>query len=203
MHRLIRIILNNQAPKTPGPQSQSLPQIGEHCSFTERRADDASRDVLQWLKAEYMQDFIGEEFAGRISGVKEFGIFVQLDAVFVDGLVHVTMMGNDYFHFDPLNFQMTGERTGRRFRLGDAVVIQVLRSDVETGKIDFGLVSLKGEAVEGRSDARPGGKPAGKPARKGKKSHSGKGSKQAKGSKGGKGSKGKAHKKSRGKSRKR
>ena len=168
VHRLIRRIVGQNAPTQMGPQGQSIAQIAEHCSMTERRADDASRDVVQWLKAEFMQDFIGDEFDGKISGVKEFGIFVQLDDVFVDGLVHVTMMGKDYYHYDPKRFQMTGERTGLRFRLGDTVAVRVLRSDIETGKIDFELVSLNGRKVDtdsSRSDRRAsankkdGGKP--------------------------------------------
>ncbi len=148
VHRLIRRIVGQKAPAQIGPQGESIAQIAEHCSMTERRADDASRDVVQWLKAEFMQDFIGDVFSGKISGVKEFGIFVQLDDVFVDGLVHVTMMGKDYYRYDPQRFQMTGERTGLRFRLGDTVEVRVMRSDIETGKIDFELVSLAGQKID-------------------------------------------------------
>ncbi|WP_424946548.1 ribonuclease R [Candidatus Spongiihabitans sp.] len=119
----------------------NLSQIGEHCSFAERRADDATRDVIAWLKAEFMQEKIGQEFAGIISGVKEFGIFVQLNEIFVDGLVHVTGLGDDYYHFDPARYQLVGERSGRRFRLGDRVRIRVARVDLNEAKIDFDLIS--------------------------------------------------------------
>ena len=117
----------------------SFEKIAEQCSFTERRADDASRDVVAWLKAEFMQDKIGAQFDGVISGVKEFGVFVQLDDIFIDGLVHVTGLGDDYYHFDPMRFQLVGERTGRRFRLGDRLRITVARVSLDDAKIDFEL----------------------------------------------------------------
>ncbi len=191
VHRLIRRITKKQAPNGFGPNGQSMAQIGEHCSFTERRADDASRDVVQWLKAEYMQDFIGDVFDGHISGVKDFGIFVELHEAFIDGLVHVTMMGNDYYHYDPQHFQMTGERTGLRFRLGDEVEVRVLKSDVETGKIDFELISLKGQEVDTSRGARS--------VKRSKKSHH-KGGKKSKGDTKAKSSK-KSSKKSKSRSR--
>jgi len=114
--------------------------IGLHCSMTERRADDATRDVVAWLKCYYMQDKINEEFDGVISAVVSFGAFVALNEVFVEGLVHVSELGSDYFHFDAARHQMMGERTGRRYRLGDKVRIRVVRVDIETSRIDFALV---------------------------------------------------------------
>jgi ribonuclease R len=114
--------------------------IGLHCSATERRADEATRDVEAWLKCYYMQDRIGEEFAGSISAVVPFGIFVALDDVFVEGLVHVSELGADYFHFDEAAHAMLGERTGRRYRLSDRVRVQLMRVDMEQNKIDFRLV---------------------------------------------------------------
>jgi ribonuclease R len=121
-------------------------QIGLHCSQTERRADEATRDVEAWLKCYYMQDRIGEEFAGSISSVVPFGIFVALDDVFVEGLVHVSELGADYFHFDDKAHAMVGERTNKRFRLSDRVRIQLVRVDMEQNKIDFRLVD-GGEAA--------------------------------------------------------
>jgi ribonuclease R len=115
-------------------------QVGLHCSMTERRADDATRDVEAWLKCYYMRDRVGEEFAGTISSVVPFGLFVALDEVFVEGLVHVSELGADYFHFDAGAHAMVGERTGRRFRLGDRVRVQLMRADMETNKIDFRLI---------------------------------------------------------------
>ena len=139
VHRLIRNIISGRRKRVV-PGEVSVREVAEHCSFTERRADDAVRDVVSWLKAEYMQDRIGEEFDGVISGVKEFGIFVQLDQVFVDGLVHVTALGNDYFRHDPLRFELAGERSGRRFRLGDRLRVRVARVDLDLARVDFELV---------------------------------------------------------------
>jgi ribonuclease R len=122
--------------------------IGLHCSATERRADEATRDVEAWLKCYYMQDRVGEEFNGSISAVVPFGIFVALDNVFVEGLVHVSELGQDYFHYDEAAHAMVGERTGRRFRLSDRVTVQLARVDMENNKIDFRLVAPPGVSVD-------------------------------------------------------
>jgi ribonuclease R len=114
--------------------------------MTERRADDATRDVVAWLKCFYMQDKINEEFDGVISAVVSFGVFVALHEVFVEGLIHVTELGQDYFHFDAARHQMTGERSGKRFRLGDKVRIRVVQVDIESSRIDFALVQTEAEA---------------------------------------------------------
>ncbi len=108
-----------------------------HCSLTERRADDATRDVENWLKCYFMQDKVGETFDGTISGVTSFGIFVTLDGLNIDGLVHVTELGRDYFHFDAGRHAMIGERSGRVFQLAGRVRVKVARVDLETTKIDF------------------------------------------------------------------
>jgi len=159
VHRLIKQMVKARGSKQFGPKGVSLAGIGEHTSITERRADEATRDVAQWLKAEFMQAYVGEEFDGQISGVKEFGIFVELSEFFVDGLVHVTMLGNDYFHYDPQHFQITGERSGLKFQLGGKVRVKVLRSDTDTGKIDFGLISVDGKFVDAESgDDKPASK---------------------------------------------
>lgn len=117
--------------------------VGLACSATERRADDATRDVEAWLKCWYMQDRIGEVFAGSISSVVPFGIFVALDAVFVEGLVHVSDLGRDYFHFDEKQHAMVGERSGARYRLSDRVRVQLVRVDLDQNKIDFRLAEEK------------------------------------------------------------
>src|SRR5438132_7396928 len=109
--------------------------------MTERRAYDASRDVLQWLKCHYMKDKIGEEFAGTISGVASFGLFVTLDGLNIDGLVHVTELGRDYFHFDAPRHALIGERSGRIFQLAGRLRVQIARVDLETAKIDFTLAA--------------------------------------------------------------
>jgi ribonuclease R len=129
--------------------------IGLHCSATERRADEATREVEAWLKCFYMQDRIGEEFEGSISAVVPFGIFVALDDVFVEGLVHVSELGQDYFHFDEKAHAMVGERTNKRYRLSDRVQVQLVRVDMDQNKIDFRLVTEKsGQAVDGKSKRR-------------------------------------------------
>jgi len=135
VHRAIKACLKNQT-YNPG----NWEDIGAQCSKTERRADDATRDVVAWLKCYYMQDKLEVEFDGVISAVVSFGVFVALNEVFVEGLVHVSELGQDYFHFDAARHQMMGERTGKRFRLGDKVRVKVARVDLETTRIDFTLV---------------------------------------------------------------
>jgi ribonuclease R len=112
-------------------------ELGRHCSETERRADDASRDVENWLKCYYMRDHVGGTFSGSITGVTPFGLFVTLDDYFVDGLVHISELGRDYFQFDAARHQLIGERTGKRFRLADRMTVKLVRVDLDTRKIDF------------------------------------------------------------------
>jgi len=121
------------------PSGAAWAQLGVHCSFTERRADEATRDVENWLKCYFMQDRVGEEFQGTVSGVTHFGLFVTLDGLNVDGLVHVTELGNDYFHFDAIHHALNGERSGRRFRLADRIAVKIARVDLEAARIDFVL----------------------------------------------------------------
>jgi ribonuclease R len=137
VHRAIKAVL---AGKRYTPSGLSWAELGAHTSMTERRADDASRDVLQWLKCHYMQDKLGETFTGTISGVASFGIFVTLDGLNIDGLVHVTELGRDYFHFDQVRHAMIGERSGRVFQLAGRVTVKVARVDLERARIDFSLV---------------------------------------------------------------
>jgi ribonuclease R len=152
VHRTLKAILL----KKPSPYSElELVELGEHCSMTERRADDATRDVMRWLKAEYMVDHVGEEFTGAVSGVTGFGLFVQLDDIYIDGLIHITALGNDYFQYDAAKGRLTGERTHRSYRLGDRMQVTVVRVDVDEGKIDL---ELAGE--EAGSKTKSGKKPA-------------------------------------------
>jgi ribonuclease R len=113
--------------------------LGVHCSANERRADEASRDVENWLKCYFMQDKLGESFTGTVAGVTTFGIFVQLDELYVEGLVHVTELGQDYFTYDEARHQLRGERTGKTYGLTDRVVVQVAKVDLEARKIDLVL----------------------------------------------------------------
>jgi len=119
-------------------------ELGAHCSQTERRADEATREVVSWLKCYYMRDRVGEEFEGSVSAVTSFGIFVALDDFYVEGLVHISELGQDYFHFDAAKHRLLGDRTRRSFRLADRVKVRIVRVDLETSRIDF---VLAGEAV--------------------------------------------------------
>ncbi|HSA90584.1 MAG TPA: ribonuclease R [Burkholderiales bacterium] len=116
---------------------QDWEALGRHCSETERRADEASRDVENWLKCYYMRDHVGGTFSGSITGVVPFGLFVTLDDYFVDGLVHISELGRDYFQFDAARHVLAGERSGRRYRLADRMTVKLVRVDLETRKIDF------------------------------------------------------------------
>jgi ribonuclease R len=159
VHRAIKAVLKGRAYK---PSGASWSELGVHCSLTERRADDATRDVENWLKCYFMQDKVGESFDGTISGVTSFGIFVTLDGLNIDGLVHVTELGRDYFHFDSARHAMIGERSGRVFQLAGRVRVTVARVDLETTKIDFTLAAdfvpppaSIGRKVEREPPARP------------------------------------------------
>src|SRR3954447_12795431 len=134
IHRSIKAVLAGTQYE-PGDWHQ----LGVHSSETERRADEATRDVEAWLKCYYMQDRIGERFTATVSGVASFGVFVALHEVYVEGLVHISELGADYFHFDATKHQLLGERTGKRFRLGDRIPVKLVRVDLETAKIDFVL----------------------------------------------------------------
>ena len=114
--------------------------LGDHCSMTERRADDATREVADWLKCEYMQDHVGAEFSGVISSVTGFGLFVRLNDLFIDGLVHISTLDNDYYQFDAAKQRLIGENSGMIYRLGDKVKIRVVAVHLEQKMVDFSLV---------------------------------------------------------------
>jgi ribonuclease R len=124
--------------------------LGEQCSLSERRADEATRDVVSWLKCEFMKDRVGETFIGVITAVTGFGLFVELKDIYVEGLVHVTALPGDYYHFDPVHHRLAGERTGRSFRLGDSVDVRVMRVDLDERKIDFEMAQSALDAPIGR-----------------------------------------------------
>lgn len=135
VHRAIKAVLQGKQYKP----SQKWTELGTHCSMTERRADDATRDVEAWLKCFYMRDHLGSVFTGTVSSVTGFGMFVSLDDLYVEGLVHISELGKDYYHFDAAKHQLLGERTGQRYRLGDRVTVRVVKVDMESTKIDFVL----------------------------------------------------------------
>ncbi|MBV0932546.1 ribonuclease R [Marinobacterium weihaiense] len=199
VHRAIRSAIHGEAkvkgverpkPFTPNPafsKGYTLEQmvaLGEHCSMTERRADDATRDVVAWLKCEYMQEQTGEIFSGVVSAVAGFGVFVELDDLYVEGLVHITALPSDYYHFEAAKQRLVGERTRRVFKLGDRLDVRVVRVDLDERKIDFEVVvenapakpkkpSQREKLAKGQvDDGRPGKK---RGSRRGKKpeGHSG------------------------------
>jgi len=133
VHRAIKAVLQGKKYQP----SQKWVELGAHCSMTERRADDATRDVEAWLKCFYMRDHLGSEFTGTVSSVTNFGMFVALDNLYVEGLVHISELGKDYFQFDPAKHQLLGERTGQRYRVGDRVQVRVVKVDMENTKIDL------------------------------------------------------------------
>jgi ribonuclease R len=136
VHRAIKSTLKREQL---GLSMEKAHELGVHCSMTERRADEATREVVRLLKAQYMQQHVGDEFDGIITGVTQFGIFVELSEVYVDGLVHITALGNDYFLFEPKSHRLIGERTRTIFRLGDKLRVRVMRVDLDEAKIDFEL----------------------------------------------------------------
>ncbi|OOZ34772.1 ribonuclease R [Solemya velesiana gill symbiont] len=139
VHRAIKHQLNGMGADEFEYSPTELQGLGESCSATERRADEATRDAISWLKCEYMMDKLGESFEGIITSVTSFGIFVELDEIYVDGLVHITALDNDYYHFDPVGHRLAGERTGQVYRLGDQVKIKVAAVNLDDRKIDFVL----------------------------------------------------------------
>ncbi len=147
VHRAIKAVLQRKQYKP----AQKWAELGLHCSMTERRADDATRDVEAWLKCFYMRDHLGSVFIGTVSSVTSFGMFVSLDDLYVEGLVHISELGKDYFHFDATKHHLLGERTGQSYRLGDRVQVRVVKVDMESTKVDF--VLHEDEAVE--PEAKP------------------------------------------------
>jgi ribonuclease R len=162
VHRAIRSLIRGgkfpkQTRRSEGAQRQSrssypyelaaVTALGERCSLTERRADDATREVDAWLKCEFLRDRVGEQFSGVIVAVTAFGIFVELKDLYIEGLVHISALPGDYYHFDAPKQRLVGDRTRRTFQLGGAVEVTVARVDLDERKIDLEMV--------GASDARP------------------------------------------------
>lgn len=161
-----RVRAPGQKPKKavapPSKDTQAWEAAGLHCSANERRADEASRDVEAWLKCKYMREHLGEEYGGVVTAATSFGIFVTLDAMYVEGLVHITELGGEYFKFDEARQELRGERTGIRYAIGSRVRVQVSRVDLDGRKIDFRLVR-EGEELLSRAMKDKGvGGPAGR-----------------------------------------
>ncbi len=211
VHRGIRYLIRNKSSRHLRRHTQAtklnksgiypydeaaMDSFGERCSTAERRADAASYSVIDWLKCEYMQNRVGDEFEGTVASVTSFGLFVELTDIYVEGLVHVTDLKNDYYHFDPVRQCLHGERSGEVYALGDAVRVKVVRVDLDDKKIDLQMLSktgsaravstLKGSAAKtdnsGKSKKHKdkGGK-KGKASRSGKAAHDKKGKSAARG----------------------
>ena len=215
VHRALRYFVRSQSDSPHTQVQEGAPAIeqhgilpydtaamlvlGEQCSMTERRADEATRDVVGWLKCEYMSDKIGDVFKGIISGVTNFGLFIELSDIFVEGLVHVSSLNNDYYAHDEVRHRLVGERTGMMFGLGDEVTVRVARVNLEDRRIDFELLAggrrarwskdggkpNRDEKMQGRSKARDDAEREGARATKQKK-NKGKGEGASKKAKAGK-----------------
>ena len=170
VHRAIRYLVRNKpgahVKKHPGAADlakktiypfdlKQMVELGEICSTSERRADAASYSVIDALKCEYMQDRVGDEFIGTVTSVTSFGLFVELNEIYVEGLVHISELSNDYYHFDPVHHSLSGERSQKIYRLGDSVEVKVVRVDLDEKKIDLQMVGLKQSAKKfGKSKAK-------------------------------------------------
>lgn len=150
VHRAIRSVLQNKhQAEEVGP---TFEKHGEHCSATERRADDATREAVDWLKCEFIMDRVGETFEGIISGVTGFGLFVELSGIYVEGLVHISTLPNDYYHFNSMRLTLEGERSKKQYRLGDTIKVKVARVDLDEREIDFVVAE---EAGQERTSKKP------------------------------------------------
>ena len=167
VHRAIKHALAGGKPATYLYSGSAMAALSLQCSERSRRADEAQREVDDRYRAAWMEQHVGSEFDGTISGVTSFGLFIELDDSKVNGLVHVTQLPNDYYHFDPIRKTLAGERNGRAFRLGDRVRIVVLKASLEERKIDFRLVEDRGRVAD---DAKPL-PPRGQPAKRSKKKY--------------------------------
>jgi ribonuclease R len=154
-------------PAAPSREQQGWEAAGLHCSANERRADEASRDVEAWLKCKYMREHLGEEYSGVVTAATSFGIFVTLDQMYVEGLVHITELGGEYFKFDEARQELRGERTGIRYSIGTRVRVQVSRVDLDGRKIDFRLMR-EGEELLARAMKDKGAPALVGPAKPGK-----------------------------------
>ena len=182
VHRVIKEILYQQEVKAASEKVsnandghyeypiEAVIELGEHCSLTERRADEATRDVADWLKCEFMQDHVGDTFEGVISTVTNFGLFVRLSKLHIEGLVHITSLGRDFYHYDDVRMCLTGENTGVKFRVGDVVEVQVAAVNLDDKKIDLTLSGQESGENSGRKQGKTKKRSKGKSKQEGKES---------------------------------
>ena len=152
VHRVIKALV--RGTRVPQQNHDRLLAAGEHLSVAERRAEDVERSVSNWLKCDFVAPRIGEEFEGTVVGVADFGLFVELDGFFVQGLLHISGLGDDYFHHVPESMSLVGERSGRRFGLGDALRVQLMDVQPAQGKLDLALAGGRRKQREGHGRAR-------------------------------------------------
>ncbi|TMP88791.1 ribonuclease R [Pseudoalteromonas ruthenica] len=158
VHRAIKAILKAQGQQTSGEyeyNDDEADQLGEQCSMTERRADDATREVADWLKCEYMQDHVGMHFGGVISSVTNFGLFVRLDDLQIDGLVHIANLGDEFFHFDGAKHCLVGEHSRTVYRMGDKISVQVASVSLEERRINLALAQQEPDRYARRKAKKP------------------------------------------------
>jgi len=159
VHRAIAHSIEGGKPSSYQYKPEDMLQLGEQCSQAERRADEAVRDVMDWLKCEYMQDHIGAVYDGVVTGVTSFGLFVELADIYVEGLVHITSLQKDYYRFDPVSHALNGERTGDSFHLGDKMTVQVAAVNLDERKIDFQPLEKKKRKSRKKSTQSKTGSP--------------------------------------------
>jgi ribonuclease R len=155
VHRALRALRLGRDPEREAQRKEQLPEQGRHLSEMERRADEAERELTEWKKVRFMADKLGEKFAGYVTGVQSFGLFVELQEVYVQGLVHVSSMTDDYYAYNEKAHVLKGENTKKAYRLGDKVEIQVARVDLERRQIDFALVDVLARSASGSPKGRP------------------------------------------------
>jgi ribonuclease R len=153
LHRALKHALLKRKPASFSYTREQMDAFGTHCSMTERRADEATRDVVTWLKCEYMRHRVGEDFDGIVSSVAPFGLFVELAGLYVDGLVHVATLKNDYYEFDDRRHRLVGSRSGTAYGLGDRVRVKLVRVNLDERKIDLELIRGPGRGESPRSSA--------------------------------------------------
>lgn len=162
LHRVIRYLLAKERGETTEKWTQDggyhyqldeLDQLGEECSTTERRADEATRDVSDWLKCEFMQDHVGDTFEAVIASVTSFGLFVRLNELFIDGLVHISSLGSDYYQFDPMRQRLIGEHTGQVYQVGDPVTVKVAAVNLDDRQIDLVMLGDDGKGGKRKASA--------------------------------------------------
>jgi ribonuclease R len=175
LHRALKHLIHKGPVKTFAYSADAIEKHGAHCSMTERRADEATRDVTTWLKCEYMRHRVGEEHDGVVSGVAPFGLFIELAGLYVEGLVHVSQLKNDYYQFEPRHHRLIGDRSGQSYNLGDSVRVKVVRVNLDERKIDLELLQvttakgrslvIKGAATESRGTSKGKSPSKGKPTK--------------------------------------